>query len=94
MSMPNFDLSKPTPETPKTADFPKLVFKRDNNEGKGYPVGNHNPSEVKSNQLHTNRATTNTTNIQQPAIVQRPIDLTPPPSPTHVIRRTMRQPTY
>ena len=28
MSMPNFDLSKPTPETPKTADFPKLVFRK------------------------------------------------------------------
>ena len=28
MSLPNFDLSKPTPETPKTADFPKLVFRK------------------------------------------------------------------
>lgn len=28
MSMPNFELSKPTPETPKTADFPKLVFRK------------------------------------------------------------------
>jgi len=28
MSMPNFDLSKPTPETPKTADLPKLVFRK------------------------------------------------------------------
>ena len=28
MSMPNFDLSKPTPETPNTADFPKLVFRK------------------------------------------------------------------
>lgn len=28
MSMPNFELSKPTPETPKTADLPKLVFRK------------------------------------------------------------------
>ena len=28
MSMPNFENSKPTPETPKTADFPKLVFRK------------------------------------------------------------------
>ena len=28
ISMPNFDLSKPTPETPKTADLPKLVFRK------------------------------------------------------------------
>ena len=33
MSMPNFENNKPTPETPKTADLPKLVFKRGNNEG-------------------------------------------------------------
>ena len=28
MSMPNFELSKPTPETPKTAELPKLVFRK------------------------------------------------------------------
>ena len=28
MSLPNFDLSKSTPETPKTADLPKLVFRK------------------------------------------------------------------
>ena len=28
MSMPNFELSKSTPETPKTADLPKLVFRK------------------------------------------------------------------